>query len=173
MRKSRAKNPGSNPAKWTEERPKMAFMLALLGATDKMIADAFQVNVNTVDYWKRSKPEFLQELERGKIQADMKVVENFYLNCIDRYVTEEEVHVVNGKLETVEVQKFIKGDKWAQSRWLALRQSGAWSETTKLEITNTNINVNKLDLDGISIEQLKLLRDIGIKQIPEAEESND
>jgi len=166
MNKKDVKNPGSKPVKWNSERPKMAYQLALLGATDVMIAEAFEVDIETINNWKRTKPEFLQELYRGKIKADMKVVENLFLNCIDRWIEEEEVHILKGGLvRKIKVKKFHKGNWQAQTRWLALRQRMDWSETQRLEITNTNVNINKLDLEGITTEQLKVLRDIGLKQL--------
>jgi len=49
---------------------------------------------------------------------------------------------------------------------LSLRQRGEWSETQRVEITNTNINITKIDLTGFTTEQLKIMEEIGLKQLP-------
>ena len=160
--------------KWREDLIQVAYLLALLGATDKQIANVMDVNQDTLDRWKRDKPEFLEALNRGKLGADTKVVEAFYKCATGYYYEEDETRVVNKEVIVTRVTKYKPPDPWTCSRWLALRQRGTWSETTKVEITNTNLNINKLDLTGVSIEQMKLLRDIGLKQLkgPDSEEDN-
>jgi len=158
------------PSKYNESRLRLVYYLALLGATDAQIAEAMEVDVNTIDLWKRTHPEFLEELSRGKLLADMRVAKGLFLNCQDRYVEEEEVHIVKGVTKKIKVKKFIQGDKWAQVRWLSIRQRGNWSDTQKVEITNTNINITKIDLTGFSTEHLKVMEEIGLaglNQLPE------
>jgi hypothetical protein len=167
MERERTERP---PTKYNESRPHLAYHLALLGATDVQIAEAMGVNINTIDLWKRTHPEFLEELTRGKLLADMRVVKGFFLNCQDRWIEEEECHVIKGQLKKILVKKFIQGDKWAQSKWLSLRQRENWSETQRVEVTNTNINITKIDLTGFSTEHLKVMEEIGLaglKQLPE------
>lgn len=168
----RVKNPGSKPVKWNEDRPRVAYLLALLGATEANMAEVMQVDADTITRWKIVHPEFLSELERGKLQANMQVAESFFLNCIDRWIEVEEIHVVAKQVVRVKVKKFIQGDKWAQAKWLALRQRDVWSEVAKVEITNTNVNVNKLDLSDVTTDQLRLLRDIGLKQLKQENNEN-
>jgi hypothetical protein len=153
-------------SQWNNKRPKQAFDLALLGYTDQQIADEMGVHPRTLDYWKKTKPEFLEKLIEGKAEADQKVVNAFYLNCLDRWIEEEEVHVYKGVITKVKVKRFIPGDKWAQAKWLSLRQRGQWAETQRLEINQT-ININRLDFTGLTRDEMKLMASIGIKQIPE------
>ena len=154
------------PSKWNENRAHQAYLLALLGATDKVMAEIMGINENTFDLWKRSHPEFMEAVKEGKYKADMRVVEGFYLNCQDRWIEEEESHIWKGQVIKTKVKKFIQGDKWAQQKWLSLRQRGEWSETQRVEITNTNINITKIDLTGFTTEQLKIMEEIGLKQLP-------
>ena len=150
---------------WNENCPSIVYHLALLGYTDKKIALAFQVEEDTIHTWKRNHPEFMKSMEMGKLQADSVVVENFYMNCIDRWVEQEEVHVVKGEIKKVKVRKFIQGDKWAQAKWMSLRQRGEWSEVARVEVMNTNVNINKLDFSGLSLEEVKLIEQIQLKQL--------
>ena len=74
---------------WNEGRPQQAFELALLGYTEQQIADEMGVAHQTIEYWKRAKPKFLEKLNKGRARADQKVVNAFYQNCLDRWVEEE------------------------------------------------------------------------------------
>jgi hypothetical protein len=150
---------------WNDKRTEQAFELALLGYTDKQIAEEMGVHPMTFDYWKRTKPEFFARLNEGKAEADQKVVNAFYQNCLDRWVEEEEVHMYKDKPIIVKRRRFIPGDKWAQAKWLALRQRNKWSEVQRTEITQTNVNINKLDFSGFTEEEKRMLYSIGIKQL--------
>ena len=152
-------------SKWNEHRTEQAYQLALLGLTNGQIADVMEVDVTTLEYWIRHKEGFYERLMQGKEIADMKVVNAFYQNCLDRVVEIEEVHVYKGRPIVVKVKKFIQGDKWAQNKWLSLRQPTKWSETQKIELTQTNININKFDFTGLSDEELLVLKKAGLKQI--------
>ena len=74
---------------WHPGRIEQAFGLALLGLTDAQMAAEMGVHQRTFDYWKKTNDEFLAKLNEGKIIADMRVVQGFYLNCLDRWVEEE------------------------------------------------------------------------------------
>lgn len=164
MRARDVKNPGSNPVKWNASRTHTAYLLALLGATDRQIAEVMEVDIETINLWKRTKPEFLAELTRGKLGADTKVVEAFY-KCATGYYYEEEVVVTyKGVSEVQTVRKYKPPDPWSCAKWLSLRQRGEWSETTKVEITNTNIDIKKFDFSGLSLDDMKVLYKVGLKQ---------
>lgn len=158
---------------WHSGRIEQAFGLALLGLTDIQMAAEMGVHPRTFDYWKRTNEEFLNKLNEGKIVADMRVVQGFYLNCLDRWVEEEEVHIYKGKPVVVKRQKFIPGDKWAQSKWLSLRQRAMWSESQRIEITNTNISLTKIDVGNLSVEELRLLQSIGMKALAQGNQDEE
>jgi hypothetical protein len=148
---------------YREEYAKQAYGLALLGATDKDIARVLGVSVNTVDVWKRKYPEFTEQLRRGKEIADMEVAKSFYKSCVGYYYEDEEAKVVGGKLCAVKVRKYMPGDKWAQQKWLSTRQRAAWSEVHRVDVNNTNISITKVDLTGVSIEDLQTLKRIAFQ----------
>ena len=154
------------PMKWNSSFVHVAYQLALLGALDKHIANAMEVDIAVINQWKNKHPEFYEAIRRGKIQADLKVAESFYLNCIDRYIDEEQVHIWKGKIVKTHVKKFVQGDKWSQHKWLLNRAPELWSETYKMAVTNTNTNIN-IDVKVLNIEELKFLEGIQKKQITE------
>ena len=164
MRQADVKNPGSKPVKWADDKPHIAYLLALLGASEKQMAEVMGVSYSTLEVWKRNKPEFQEALKKGKLKADTKVVKSFYKCAVGYYYTEEEIRIVDKKPVVVTVRKYKPPDPWSAAKWLALRHPEHWSETHKVQVTNTNININKIDLTGVTIEQMKVLRDLGFKQ---------
>lgn len=149
---------------WNEDRPRQAYEMALCGLTNVQMAEIMGVSPDTVKYWiHTNKSGFADMVMKGKEVADMKVAENFYQNCLDRYVDEEEAHLYKGQVIKVKVKKFIQGDKWAQLKWLALRQRGVWTESQKVEIMQTSLSITKIDFSGLSMEELEFAKKIGLQ----------
>lgn len=154
--------------RWKDDFPRQAFQLALLGATDKQIAEIFNCNLQTIDYWKRTnKGGFRVALNRGKMQADAKVAEAFFKKATGYTVTEERILLDKGKPVPITVTRHIPPDSWAAFKWLSIRQREMWTDVQRTEITQTNININKFDFTGLSTEELMLVKKLGLKQLTE------
>jgi len=152
------------PIKWKEDLSRQVYLLCLLGATDQEVADVFGVEPVTIDFWKRTKPEFSEAMERGKIQTDAGVAESL-LKCAMGYEYEEEVvHVVRGEIFVTKIKKYKGPDAWAANKWLSLRQRGRWSEAQIPPQLNQQININNFNFDGVSEEELRLIESIWEKQ---------
>lgn len=67
---------------YKEEYNQLAENYALLGATDKEMADLFSVTERTLNQWKKNYPEFLQSLKKGKSIADANVASRLYNRAI-------------------------------------------------------------------------------------------
>jgi hypothetical protein len=76
------------PTKYKNEYAEQAFKLCLLGATDKELADFFDVNEDTINVWKKSQKGFSESLKKGKLDADAKVASKLYARAIG-YAYEE------------------------------------------------------------------------------------
>ncbi len=66
------------PTDYKEEYCVQAEKLCKLGATDKEIADFFDVTESTVNLWKIEHPEFSESVKKGKIWADAEVAHSFH-----------------------------------------------------------------------------------------------
>lgn len=153
---------------WNEDRPEEAYKWAVLGLTLRQMADVMEVNVKTLEYWRSNKPEFKKKLQEGKDKIDAEVAEAFLLNCFDRYVDDEVVHVnvKTGQIMKVKIRKFIQGDKWAQKQWLVTRQRALWAENHTINLTQNNItNINRLDLSILNTQELLLAEKLGMAQL--------
>ncbi len=159
------------PTKYQEEYNEQVYRLCLLGATDKEMADFFNVCEATFNNWKRDFPEFLVSIKAGKIDADAKVAQSLFKRATGyRYdeVTYEKINVdVDGveeasnddiKTEVYKkkiVTKEVAPDVAAQNIWLKNRRGKAkvdegaqhWADRQETGLTNNNGD----DLEGIPI----------------------
>ena len=55
------------PTNYKKEYDEQAYKLCLLGATDKEMADFFNVKEQTINNWKKNHPSFFESIKRGKI----------------------------------------------------------------------------------------------------------
>jgi hypothetical protein len=159
--------------KWNEDRPREAYELALLGATDKEIAAVMNINVDTVERWKQNHPEFLEKLQEGKLSADAKVAMSLYQCATGYYYPEEHISVAkDGTVTITTIQKYKPRDAWAAKQWLVNRRRADWSDTKHLEVIQTNVNINKIDISVFSKEEMTLIEKMGLKQLTENADSN-
>lgn len=152
------------PSKWTPQCVSMAYRYAILGATDRQIAEFLEISPDTVDLWKRTHPEFSNALRRGKAEADARQAESLYLCGMGYEYEEDVVTVYKGTVHVTRVKKYAKRNAWAAYKWLSLRQRQLWHDTQQVDINNTNINRFEVDLSGLSTEDLVTLKRISQNQ---------
>lgn len=162
--KVREKFRGKGIIQWYPDRVREVFELCLMGATDEDVACVMGVDINTINLWKRTHPDFVANMKRGKTMADAKVANALFKRATGFTVKEMDVRMYKGKIIQTPVDKYYPPDSWAAHKWLTVRQRNKWSEVTRIENTNTNININKFDISALTTEQLAFVRDIQEKQ---------
>lgn len=169
-------------SKWREDYIRQVFFMSLLGATDVQIAQTFGVGVSTLEGWKRTKPEFLESMKKGKIQADAKVVHSLYLAAIgyshpDQVVLSNKIKKFDEKGRVISeyteplIVKTIKSyppNVNAAIKWLQARQPDVWGKKLKLE--GTVEHNHKLDLSGFTEQELEVLKKLNRKSTGEIED---
>lgn len=176
MAKAKKKNDDSpkemgRPTLYKTEYNDQVYKLCLLGATDKEIADFFEVAESTINNWKLEHPEFLESIRAGKIKADMEVASSMYQTTKDRVIIEKQafktknVSWQDGKrieretIEIVEVEKAVPANERNQQFWLKNRKGDQWRDKSEVE------NTNKLSFDtsALSDEDKERLFEISLK----------
>ena len=120
---------------------KKATKLCLLGATDKDLADFFEVAESTIHKWKIDHPEFSESIKKGKTEADANVANRLYKRALGFTHKSEEIKVVSigqgegSQVERVPVTKIYPPDPTAAIFWLKNRQPEKWRD--KQEITHS------------------------------------
>ena len=103
------------------------------GLTDKQIAEQkIGVNESTLHRWKKTHPQLMQVLKKGKEVVDREVENKLYRNAIG-YEYEETKTIIDilpdgSKKQRVEkMKKYAQPDTTAQIFWLRNRKGKAWS----------------------------------------------
>lgn len=124
------------------------YKLCLLGATDKEIADFFDVCERTINNWKEEHTEFLQSIRAGKKKADMEVAASMYQTTQDRVVKEQQaikckkVFWKDGKrheveeVEVVDVERVVPANERNQQFWLKNRKADSWRDKQEVDHTS-------------------------------------
>lgn len=125
---------GGRPTKHKKEYNEQSYKLCLLGATDKDLADFFEVEESTINNWKSEFPEFLESIKRGKLIADANVADRLYQKALGYEHDDIELKVVsNGnnsgsEVQKVPVRKYYPPDTTAAIFWLKNRRSKDWRD---------------------------------------------
>lgn len=130
---------GGRPSELTDKVLKQAKGLALLGATDKQMAEIWGVTEATITNWKKACPEFLASIKSGKEEADIKIAEALYHRAKGYKRKETKVFCHQGEIVTHEYVEHMAPDTAAAFIWLKNRQG--WRDKQDVESTNVNANV--------------------------------
>ncbi len=119
------------PSLYQPEFAAQAFELCLAGATNRDLADTFEVVHSTIDNWLQKHPEFAQSVKRGRALADGRVAHGLYSRAIG--YTYETTRVVLHRGEPVAVPHTVHKppDVRACTFWLRNRRPQQWREGPK------------------------------------------
>lgn len=126
--------------KYKKENCEQVEKLCKLGATDKEIADFFNVAESTVNLWKKNHKEFSESIKRGKTLADANVADRLYQRAMGFEHDSEEIKVVSdgqglgSSIERVPVRKIYPPDTTAAIFWLKNRQKDKWRDKQELDV---------------------------------------
>lgn len=143
-------NPTGRPTKFDPEYVEQAYKLALLGATDKQIADFFDVTEKTLNNWKHEYPDFLQSLKAGKLSADGKVASSLFHRANGYSHPAVKIHWdKDGTEYRADFTERYPPDTTAAIFWLKNRQPALWRDKTE----NTHQLVDE-DQQPVSLQDI-------------------
>jgi hypothetical protein len=122
------------PTDYKNEYCQQTEKLCKLGATDKDLADFFEVDESTINNWKIAHPEFLESIRAGKVLADANVADSLYQRAMGFEHDSEEIKIINGAVERVPIRKIYPPDTVAAIFWLKNRQKDKWRDKTETDI---------------------------------------
>lgn len=136
-----------------------AWSLAIKGATDQDIADAFHVSRRTIIRWRQTYPSFNTACQSGKEVADAKVKKSLFERAVGfEYQEKESVIDVDprtGEQKPVRVRTLTKKavpDTMAQMYWLNNRCREEFSQTQKVTLDGS---VHARPYENLSEEELR------------------
>lgn len=125
---------GGRPSKYKPEYNEQAYKLCLLGATDKDLANFFDVNEDTIYEWKKEYPEFSESLKKGKDIADATVAQKLYHRAIGYDCKVTKFATYEGRItDEVNYIEHHPPDTTAAIFWLKNRQKSKWRDKQDIE----------------------------------------
>lgn len=129
---------GRPPIYDPQRHPKQAYELALLGFTNKRMAEFWQIDEVTFYEWQREHEEFAQAVTRGKEPADAQVAVGLFKRGAGyEYESEKIVTVSLGdgmgsEVQRVPITVHVPPDPGAALNWLKNRQPDLWRDKKDL-----------------------------------------
>jgi hypothetical protein len=158
---------------WNEGRYKQVFELARAGFPEAKMAELMLVKLVTFVSWKKSNPEFLEALQKGRYESNLEVIDALYLSAKGRWI-DEDIATYDKTLKKFihDTKKvFIPPNPWAAARIASLKmRDEGWSETQRIEI-NQNIT-NNVNISGMADEILDLIAS-KLNELPQIENRQD
>ena len=123
----------ARPTKYKPEYPKQAAKLCRLGATDKDLAEFFEVNVSTLNLWKVTYPEFSASVKMDKAVADHVVEQSLFKRATGYTHDIDDIKVIEGQVVITPTTKHYPPDSTAMIFWLKNRQPDKWRDKQEVE----------------------------------------
>lgn len=123
------------PTKYKKEFAEQARKLCLLGATDKSLAEFFEVTESTINKWKLEHNEFSESIKKGKEIADAEVASKLFHRATGYEHKEDDIRAVNGEIVITPTVKHYAPDTTAAIFWLKNRQKDNWRDKQDHEHT--------------------------------------
>jgi hypothetical protein len=151
-------NPVGRPTKYKDEYNEQVEKLCKLGATDKEIADFFDVDESTINNWKSTYPEFLVSIKKGKDLADANVADSLYKRATGYQHEDTYFSNFQGMVSATPYTKHYPPDPTSMIFWLKNRRKAQWRDSQNIDLTSKDKELNN-NLSHLSFEDLIKLRD--------------
>lgn len=121
-----------------------AWSMAVKGATDEEIAEAFGISRMTLHRWKTQFPALREAMENAKAVADANVEKSLYRRALGYDTTESEEIISIDKEGNERVSgrkvktKSVPPDTMAIMYWLNNRKRGQWSQKQEIQLEAKN-----------------------------------
>jgi hypothetical protein len=118
----------------------IAEKLCRMGATDKELAEFFEITIEVLNAWRKDQPEFADAIVKGRLVADANVADSLYRSAIGYVQDVYDVRVVDDEVVTTVVKKYFPPDPTSMMFYLKNRQPVKWQTTLEEARKNTGKN---------------------------------
>jgi hypothetical protein len=127
----------ARPTKYKSQYNLQSIKLCRLGATDKELADFFEVDESTINEWKEVYPQFSLSIKKGKEFADAEVADKLFKRATGYKHPDVDIKQHEGAIIITKLTKHYPPDTAAAIFWLKNRQKGKWRDKQDIEMNAT------------------------------------
>jgi hypothetical protein len=151
---------GGRPSGFKPDICERAYKLCLLGATDAVLALAFEVSESTINNWKQAHPVFMEALKKGKLEADGEVACALYRAAVGGHTITDTRRQTDsdGKVTTVEETRQVPPSATAMIFWLKNRQAEYWRDKVEAAADVTVSVIPREEIHRIIAERMAAAR---------------
>lgn len=143
----------ARPEKWDDKFVSLAEKAALLGATDREIAEMMEVSERTLNYWKHDHPELAAAIMVGKETADARVEQSLYRRALGYSHDAVKIMTVEGSVHVEPFVEHFPPDTTAAIFWLKNRKPAEWRDKTDVSHTHEAGDVLGSWLNGRGVNE--------------------
>ena len=132
------RGPG-RPSKYERRFCKQAKKLCALGATNRQLADFFEVQISTINLWLVTHKEFSDAVKMPKVLADARVERSLYQRAVGydyeaiKFITVSDGKDAGSHIEEMRYIEHCPPDPTAMIFWLKNRKPKQWREKHEVE----------------------------------------
>lgn len=116
------------PTEYREEYCAQAQKLAKLGATDRDLAEFFDVSIRTIERWRVQHEDFCRSTQLGKAEADARVEKSLYHRAVGYTFETEKIFHNKGEIVRAQTLEHVPPDTAAAFIWLKNRKPEEWRD---------------------------------------------
>jgi len=128
------------PTLYDPKMNRQAEKLCKLGATDKELAEFFDVAESTLHLWKLEHPKFSESIKKGKEIADAEVADKLYRRATGYSHPDVDIKMFEGEIVITKLTKHYPPDTAAAIFWLKNRRKDKWRDKIEHGLTDGNGN---------------------------------
>jgi len=141
MDKENEKREGAGrPTLYNSRMNRQAEKLCKLGATDKELAEFFEIAESTLNLWKSEYPKFLEAIKKGKVIADAEVSDKLFKRATGYSHKDVDIKMFEGQIIITPLTKHYPPDTAAAIFWLKNRQKDKWRDKIEQGFTDPDGN---------------------------------
>lgn len=129
------------PTDYKPEYCVQAEKLAKLGATDRDLAEFFEVNIRTVQRWAAQHEDFCRSIQSGKAAADDRVERSLYHRAVGYTYESEKIFQNKGEIVRAQCLEHVPPDTAAAFIWLKNRRKDEWRDRSE-QTVNQHVTIN-------------------------------
>jgi len=131
-------NPQGQPTLYRAIYDEQARKLCRLGATDKEMADFFDVTETTINNWKIAHPNFFESIKEGKALSDAEVADKLFHRATGYSHKAVKIFNNQGEILQAEYVEHFPPDTAAAIFWLKNRRPDLWRNAPEVVTEETD-----------------------------------